>query len=64
MARYGDEVLMHHEMARMDGDRADLRAAAGALDRRATGIYEIVAEMEADGCIVFDPHASPSRTAA
>jgi len=56
MARYGDEVLMHHEMARMDGT---VQVLALPLVRWTTRrrMYAIIAEMEADGCTVFDPHA-------
>jgi FAD/FMN-containing dehydrogenase len=56
MARYGDEVLMHHEMARMDGT---VQIFALPLVRWTTKarMYEIVAELEADGCAVYDPHA-------
>ncbi len=56
MARYGPEVLMHHEMARMDGT---VQIFALPLVRWSTRerMYEIIAELEADGCTVFDPHA-------
>jgi FAD/FMN-containing dehydrogenase len=56
MDRYGDEVLMHHEMARMDGT---VQIFALPLVRWTTRdrMYEIIAEMEADGCTIYDPHA-------
>lgn len=56
MARYGDEVLMHHEMARLDGM---VQIFALPLVRWTTKarIYGIIAEMEADGCAIYDPHA-------
>jgi FAD/FMN-containing dehydrogenase len=56
MARYGDEVLMHHEMARMHGT---IQIFALPLVRWTSRerIYEIIAEMEADGCTIYDPHA-------
>jgi FAD/FMN-containing dehydrogenase len=56
MDRYGDEVLMHHEMARMDGT---VQIFALPLVRWTTRerMYRIIAEMEADGCTIYDPHA-------
>jgi len=57
IARYGDEVLFHHEMARMDGC---VQIFALPLVRWTTRdrMYEIIREMEArDGCTIFDPHA-------
>jgi len=56
MARYGDEVYMHHEMARM---RGDIQIFALPLLRWSTPerIYQIIDEMERlDGCTVYDPH--------
>ncbi|MBA3325756.1 MAG: FAD-binding oxidoreductase [Rhodobacteraceae bacterium] len=55
MARYGDEMLMHHEMARMDGT---VQIFALPLVRWTTKarMYAIIAELEADGCAVYDPH--------
>lgn len=55
--RYGDEVLFHHEMARMDGQ---VQIFALPLVRWTTKarMYEIIEEMEQiDGCTIFDPHA-------
>ncbi len=56
MARYGDEMLMHHEMARLHGV---VRILALPLVRwtDAARLYAIIAELEAEGCTVFDPHA-------
>ena len=56
MARYGDEMLMHHEMARLDGV---VQIFALPLVRWTTSarMYEIIAELEADGCTIYDPHA-------
>ncbi len=56
MARYGDEMLMHHEMARLDGV---VQIFALPLVRWTTKqrMYEIIAELEAEGCAVYDPHA-------
>ena len=55
--RYGDEVLFHHEMARMDGE---VQIFALPLVRWTSKerMYEIIQEMESeDGCTIFDPHA-------
>ncbi len=56
MARYGDEVLMHHEMARMDGT-VQIFALPLVRWTDRDRMYAIIAEMEADGCTVYDPHA-------
>lgn len=56
IARYGDEVYFHHEMARMGGD---VQIFALPLLRWVSRdrTYEIIAEMEAmDGCTIYDPH--------
>lgn len=56
MARYGDEVFMHHEMARMHGD---IQIFALPLVRWTSRerIYEIISELETvDGCMIYDPH--------
>ncbi|MFN7223937.1 MAG: FAD-binding oxidoreductase [Paracoccaceae bacterium] len=56
IARYGDEVLMHHEMARLHGE---VQIFALPLVRWTTRerMYEIIAEMERlDGCTIYDPH--------
>ncbi len=54
--RYGDEILFHHEMARMDGE-IQVFALPLVRWRGRQRIYEIVREMEeADGCTIFDPH--------
>ena len=55
--RYGDEVLFHHEMARMDGE-VQIFALPLVSWRGRKRIYEIIHEMEEiDGCTIFDPHA-------
>ncbi|MFN3846330.1 MAG: FAD-binding oxidoreductase [Paracoccaceae bacterium] len=57
IARYGDEVLMHHEMARLHGE---VQIFALPLVRWTTRerMYEIITEMERlDGCMIYDPHA-------
>jgi FAD/FMN-containing dehydrogenase len=56
MTRYGDEMLMHHEMARMGGH---VQIFALPLVRW-TGrerLYNIIAQLERDGCTIYDPHA-------
>jgi FAD/FMN-containing dehydrogenase len=56
MTRYGDEMLMHHEMARMGGH---VQIFALPLVRW-TGrerLYKIIAQLERDGCTIYDPHA-------
>ena len=55
MARYGDEVLMHHEFGRdSQGYVVFALPLVSYFDR--DRIYEIIAEHEADGCLVFDNH--------
>lgn len=56
MERYGDEVFMHHEMARMHGA---VQIFALPLVRWSSRdrLYEIIHEMETlDGCTIYDPH--------
>jgi FAD/FMN-containing dehydrogenase len=53
--RYGDEVLQHQEFARMYGDYA----VFAILLVRWRGIerqYEVIRQIEADGCTIFNPH--------
>jgi hypothetical protein len=57
IARYGDEVYFHHEMARMGGE---VQIFALPLVRWTSRerIYAIIREMEEqDGCAIYDPHA-------
>lgn len=56
MARYGDEMLMHHEMARLGGVVQIFALPLVRWTTRAR-MYEIIAEFEADGCTIYDPHA-------
>lgn len=55
MARFGDEVLFHHEFSRAGGE---LVAFALPLLHYFDGVQlrELVASFEADGCTIFDPH--------
>ncbi len=56
MARYGDEVLMHHEMARMGGE-VQIFAIPLVRWTNAARMYGIIAEFESlDGCTIYDPH--------
>ena len=55
MQRWGDEVLQHHEFGRQYGGCVAFGLPLVAFidkDR----LYEIMAEFEADGCMVFDNH--------
>ena len=57
IARYGDEVWFHHELARMNGA---VQIFALPLVRWTTKarMYEIIEEMkQLDGCDIYDPHA-------
>ncbi len=55
MERWGDEVLMHHEFSRQYGGCVAFGLPLVAyLDK--DRLYEIMAEFEADDCMVFDNH--------
>ncbi len=55
MQRWGDEVLMHHEFGRQFGGCVAFGLPlVSYFDRER--LYEIMAEFEADGCLVFDNH--------
>lgn len=55
MERYGDEVVMHHEFGRSaEGCVSFALPLVSWFDRER--LYEIIAEHEADGCLVFDNH--------
>ena len=57
MARYGDEMYWHHEMARMDGE-VQIFALPLVRYRGHGAMYRLIAELEErDGCTIFDPHA-------
>ena len=55
MERYGEELYFHHEFAKQFGDYAlfGLPLVAYFDEER---LNEIIAEFEADGCLVFNPH--------
>ena len=55
MQRHGDDLFWHHEMARMDGE---IQIFALPLVRwhGKDRIDELMAEIERDGCTVFNPH--------
>jgi FAD/FMN-containing dehydrogenase len=55
MQRWGEEVLMHHEFGRQFGGCVAFGLPLVAfIDKQR--LYEIIAEFEADGCMVFDNH--------
>ena len=55
MQRWGDEVLQHHEFGRQYGGCVAFGLPlVSYLDKER--LYEIMAEFEADGCMVFDNH--------
>lgn len=55
MARCGDEVFWHHEMARQDGE-IQIFALPLVRWRGREAMYDLIAELESDGCTIFDPH--------
>ena len=55
MERYGEELYFHHEFARQFGGQAVFALPLVAYFERER-LYEIIAEFEAEGCMVFDPH--------
>ena len=55
LARFGDDVFQHQEFARMHG----AVAAFAILLVKWRGIehqYDLIHQLEADGCVVFNPH--------
>lgn len=55
MARWGDEVVMHHEFGRDHNGPVVFGLPLVAYFDKAR-LYEIIAEYEADGCLVLDNH--------
>ncbi len=55
MARWGDEVLMHHEFGRQYGGCVAFGLPLVSFFDKAR-LYEIIGEFETDGCMVFDNH--------
>ena len=56
MARHGDDMFWHHEMARQDGD-IQIFALPLVRYRGKDEMYRLIAELEeTDGCTIFDPH--------
>jgi hypothetical protein len=55
MARYGDEVLQHHEFGFQFGQCVAFGLPLVSYFDR-DRLYEIIADYEADGCMVFDNH--------
>ncbi len=56
LERYGEEIYWHHETARMAGE---VHFFALPIVRWTTKerMYQIIAELEAEGCLIWDPHA-------
>lgn len=56
MARYGDDLFWHHELARMDGE-IQIFALPLVRYRGKDEMYRLIAELEEqDGCTIYDPH--------
>ncbi|MFO1209274.1 MAG: FAD-binding oxidoreductase [Amaricoccus sp.] len=56
MARYGDEIFWHHEMARMGGE-VQVFALPLVRWQGRDRTYAIIDELERlDGCTIYDPH--------
>lgn len=55
MARYGEELYWHHEIARMGGG-VQVFAIPIIRYRSRDHLYRVIAELEADGCTIYDPH--------
>jgi hypothetical protein len=55
LARWGEEVYQHHEFARMHGANATF-AILLVRWRGTEHQYELMRQIEADGCTVFNPH--------
>ncbi|MCX7568120.1 FAD-binding oxidoreductase [Sulfitobacter sp. F26169L] len=55
MERYGDQMFWHHEIARMHGE-VQVFALPIIRQQKRDDIYKAIAEIEADGCTIYDPH--------
>ena len=55
IARFGNEVYQHHEFSRMHGSYATF-AILLARWRGPEHQFELIRQIEADGCVVFNPH--------
>lgn len=57
MERYGNDVYMHHEMARLEGE-IQIFALPLVKYRGREAMYRMIREFqELDGCDIYDPHA-------
>ncbi|MBA3909715.1 MAG: FAD-binding oxidoreductase [Rhodobacter sp.] len=56
LERYGEEIYWHHETARMAGE-VHFFALPIVRWTSKERIYQIIAELEAEGCAIYDPHA-------
>ena len=56
LARYGEEIYWHHETARMGGE-VHFFALPIVRWTSKERMYQIIAELEAEGCAIYDPHA-------
>ena len=56
MRRYGNDLYMHHEMARLEGE-VQIFALPLVKYRGRDAMYRIIREFEElDGCTIYDPH--------
>lgn len=56
MRRYGDDVYMHHEMARLEGE-VQIFGLPLVKYRGRDAMYRMIREFEEiDGCTIYDPH--------
>ena len=55
MARYGDTMFWHHEIARMGGAVQVFALPITRFSDR-NALYRQIAELESDGCTIYDPH--------
>ena len=56
LERYGEEIYWHHETARMGGE-VHFFALPIVRWTSKDRMYQIIAELEAEGCAIYDPHA-------